>query len=54
MYWKGFTVKDENHTNIENYENNQKSNMPGWISPWLGVRKEKMTETRSLLKFNIK
>ena len=54
MYWKGFTVKDENHTNIDNYENNQKSNMPSLISPWLGVRKGKMNETRPLLTFNIK
>ena len=54
MYWKGFTVKDENHTNIANSENNQNYNMPSLISPWLVVRKGKMSETRSLLNFNIK
>ena len=47
-------AKVENHTKIANSENNQKSKMPGLISPLLGWRKGKMSKTRSLLKFNIK
>ena len=54
MYWKCLKVKDENHTKIANYENNQKSNMPSLISPWLGGEKMKISETSSLLKLNIK
>ena len=53
-YLKGLKVKVENHTKIANCENKQKSKMPSLISPWLGGRKEKMSETRSLLQFNIK
>ena len=54
MYWKGLKVKVKNHTKIANYENKQKSKTPSLISPWLGGRKGKMSETRSLLQFNIK
>ena len=43
-----------NHTKIANSENKQKSKMPSLISPWLGGRKLKISETRSLLKFNNK
>ena len=53
-YWKGLKVKVENQTKIANYENKQKSKTPSLISPWLGGRKGKMSETRSLLQFNIK
>ena len=38
-----------NHTKIANSENNQKSNMPSLISPWLGGEKVKISETSSLL-----
>ena len=48
-HWKGLKVKVENHTNIANYENKQMSKTPSLIYPWLGGRKGKMSETRSLL-----
>ena len=54
MYWIFLKVKDDNHTKIANSENNQNSNMPSLISPWLGGKKVKISETSSLLKFNIK
>ena len=53
-YWKGLKVKVENQTKIVNSENKQKSKMASLIYPLLGGRKGKMSETRSLLQFNIK
>ena len=53
-YWKGLKVKVENNTKIPNSENIQNYKTPSLISLWLGGRKGKIGETRSLLQFNIK
>ena len=51
---KGFTVKVENYTKIANFENKKTSKTQILISPWLEIWRRKMSETRSLLKIDIK
>ena len=47
-------VKVKNHTKIADSENKKNPKTPGLISSWIGGRKDKMSETSSLLQFNIK
>ena len=51
---KGFEVKVKDQIRIANSENKQKDKMARLISSWLGDRKEKMSEIRLLLQFNIR